>query len=228
MFQYGDGVDEQRARELAYAVYSDYCNEQGWMKDGRPRKWNRDEAYRRSTIEAAVEYFDNRQFSRFLNKERIGVQDKYTDDYGKVVYGVVQFAQNYLVGELPIDKDAAVVDQLCEWASLYGFTLEPARASALYEEHPLCNNSTPFLGNGGCLPPGEYPTKREVVDAAQILNPTRSRDSHDNALKRFRRDGAFTMACIKRGVDYRYYPSKLPDPEEAEFIRTSGDKNRVQ
>ncbi|PSO45152.1 hypothetical protein BRC21_00425, partial [Candidatus Saccharibacteria bacterium SW_7_54_9] len=72
MFQYGDGVDEQRARELAYAVYSDYCNEQGWMKDGRPRKWNRDEAYRRKTIEASVECFDKKQFSRFLNKKRVG------------------------------------------------------------------------------------------------------------------------------------------------------------
>ncbi|WP_338740766.1 hypothetical protein [Haloplanus salilacus] len=227
MLQYGGEVDEQRARELAYAVYSDYCNEQVWMKDGRPRKWNRDEAYRRSTIEAAVDYFDSNQFSRFRNKERVGDRDTDTDDYGKIIYGVVQFAQNYLVGELPIDTDADIVDQLCELASVYGFTLERDRASALYGEHPLCNNSTPFHGNGGCLPPEKYPTKQEVVDAAQILNPTRSRDSHDNALKRFRRDGAFTMACIKYGVDYRYYPSDLPDPKEAEYTRTGGEKHDI-
>jgi len=224
MLRYGDEVNEGRAKELAYAVYSDYCTEQGWMKDGRPRKWNRDEAYRRSTIEEAVEYFDNKQFSRFLNKKRIGGRGEYTDEYSRITYGVVQFAQNYLVEELPIDTDTDIVDQLCELASLYGFTLEHDRASALYEEHPLCNDSTPFHRYGGCLPTEEYPTKQEVVDAAQILDPTRSEESHDNALKRFRRDGTFTMACIKRGVDYRYYPSELPDPEEVEFIRTGGEK----
>jgi len=227
MLRYGDEVGEERSRELAYAVYSNYCTEHVWMKDGRPRKWNRNEAYRQSTIEAAVEYFDNKQFSRFLNKERIGGRDEYTDDYGKVVYGVVQFAQNYLVGKLPIDTEDDIVDQLSELASCYGFTLERERALALYEEHPLCNNSTPSPGSAGCLPPEKYPTKQEVVDAAQILNPTRSRDSHDNTLKRFRRDGAFTMACMKKGVDYRYYPSELPDPEEAEFIRTGGEKCRL-
>jgi len=227
MLQYDDEGDEQRARELAYAVYSDYCNEQGWMKDGRPRKWNRDEAYRRSTVEAAMEYFDSQQFSRYLNKQRIGGRDEDTNEYGDVILGVVRFAQNYLVGNLPIDKDGDTADQLCELASLYCFTLEHDRASTLYEEHPLCNNSTPSPGTGGCLPPDEYPTKREVVDAAQILNPTRSRNSHDNALKRLRREGAFTMACMKEGVDYRYYPSELPDPEEAEFIRNGGEKHEI-
>lgn len=32
--------DEQQARELAYAVYTYYCEQAKWMKDGQPRKWN--------------------------------------------------------------------------------------------------------------------------------------------------------------------------------------------
>lgn len=227
MLHYGDNVDKEYARELAYAAYSHYCNTVQWMKDGQPRKWNRDEAYRCDTIEAAVGGFDSQQFSRFLKKEQIGDRNEYTDEYSRITYGVVQFAQNYLVGELPIDTNADIVDQLCKLAPLYGFTLEHDRASALYEEHPLCNDSTPFGRHGGCLPTEEYPTKQEVVDAAQIFDPTRSEESHDNALKRFRRDGAFTMACIKDGVDYRYYPSDLPDPEEAEYTRTGGEKHEI-
>lgn len=32
------------------------------------------------------------------------------------------------------------------------------------------------------------------------------------------------MACMEKGIDYRYYTERLPDPPEAEYIRTNREK----
>lgn len=71
---------------------------------------------------------------------------------------------------------------------------------------------------------GEYPTRKEIVARAQEKNPSRAKDSHRRVLIRLRdNEGEITMAHLG-GNDYVYFPSDMPVPKEAEYIKIEGEE----
>lgn len=222
--------DEQQARERAYAVYTYYCEQTKWMKDGQPRNWHvENQQYRENILTWAVNNFDRGKFQRWLKKRNIPTEEwrAWTGDYSDTTYNVVQFSLKLLSGGLPVDYDSLSPDRLQEIAlTIYDLDVDP---ETLAEVVPLNNPPTP-LSQGitpleGCISQCDYPRKGEVIEVARRLDENHSKKcTYGEALNRLRRDGVAVMACLKEGVDYRYYSHGVPDPKDAEWIKTNGEK----
>jgi hypothetical protein len=225
MVVFGD-EDEQRARELACAVYTYYCEQAKWMKDGRARKWNvENQKYRENILTWAVNKFDRGKFQRWLNHRNIPTEEwrAWTDDYSDTTYNVVLFSLKLLSGGLPVDYDSLSSNRLQEIAlTIYGLDVDPETLAEIVTLPPLSQDSTPLEG---CISPSDYPTKGVVKEVARRIDEGHNKDgTYGEALNRLRRDGVAVMACLKEGDDYRYYSPGVPDPSEAEYVRTNGEK----
>jgi hypothetical protein len=209
--------DEQQARELAYAVYTYYCEKTKWMKDGQPRNWYvENQKYRENILTWAVNNFDRGKFQRWLNHRNIPTEEwrGWTDDYSDTTYNVVQFSLKLLSGGLPVDYDSFSPDRLQEIAlTIYGLDVDPETLAEVVTLTPLSQDSTPLER---CISPSDYPTKREVKEIARRLDEGYNKvRTYDEALNRLRRDGVAVLACLKEGDDYRYYAHGVPDPKDA-------------
>jgi hypothetical protein len=69
-----------------------------------------------------------------------------------------------------------------------------------------------------------YPSKRDVVDIAQELDPSRSQRSHETALSRLQTEYGQVKMAYLGGNRYVYYPAREPDPEAAEYVRLQGEE----
>lgn len=72
-----------------------------------------------------------------------------------------------------------------------------------------------------------YPRKSDVkrwcagVDGEYKGN---SESTFDRCLTNLQKEGNLRVAQIKSGVDYRIYPWVYPDPSEADWVRTCGER----
>lgn len=225
------GEDESRAKELAYAVYSHYGEQNPYVKDktGKRRKWLlRDEKYRQDRLAFAGSEFDRGKFLRWVRKGRNNTNEwrGWSDDYSDTTYDTVRFALNLLSGVLPVDYGDLSTDSLRDIAhTVYGFDVaEETLQEIISLNHTplLSKDSTPLEG---CISPSDYPKKRDVIEVARRLDEGHNKErTYEEALRRLRRDGVATMACLKEGVDYRYYPHGVPDPKDAEWVKTNSVK----
>lgn len=62
-----------------------------------------------------------------------------------------------------------------------------------------------------------YPSKGEIVDVAQGLDPSRSQATHETALQKLRREHAQVKMAYLGSNEYVYYPASEPDPPNAEW-----------
>lgn len=87
--KYGNEADAER---LARAYMGHACRENPYTADGRPRKWNRDPAYRDGRARAAVRDFDLDVWDRWRRKRAKWRtwSDDYSDRTYEVVLGVTQ------------------------------------------------------------------------------------------------------------------------------------------
>lgn len=69
----------------------------------------------------------------------------------------------------------------------------------------------------------EYPTKDEILDFAQEMDPSRDKTTHQTALYRLRDGGDIKMAYLG-GNEYVYYPADLSDPPDAEWIKIGDEQ----
>lgn len=69
----------------------------------------------------------------------------------------------------------------------------------------------------------EYPTKDEILESAQEMDPSRAKTTHQTALYRLRDDGDIKMAYLG-GNEYVYYPKELSDPPDAEWVKISDEQ----
>lgn len=218
--------DEQRARELAYAVYTSYCEQTKWMKDGQPRKWNvENQQYRENILTWGVNNFDRGKFQRWLNHRNIPTEEwrAWTGDYSDTTYNVVLFSLKLLSGELPGNYDSHSPDRLQDIAlTIYGLHVDREVLAEVVTLPPLSQDSTPLEG---CISPSDYPTKGEVTELARLLDEGHNKErTYEEALRRLRRDGVAVMTCLTEGVDYRYYAHGVPDPKDAEWVKTNREK----
>jgi hypothetical protein len=228
--------DEQRARELAYAYYTHRCEADQYMKShgGRPRKWlSIGKSYRQNILQYAVNQFDRGQFQRWLNQ-----RDTPTDvpwagpmdgDYADTTRNFTQFALYLLAGVIPpdvgmieysavdqfrLDVDGeAVVDAL---EAVRGGVAPPPRSK---------DRNPPSAGGERFQSQSEYPTKSEVTELARTIDQGRDNESktYGNMLGRLKRKGSVKHAyCPTRpnGKRHVYYPSHLPDPEDARRVES--------
>lgn len=69
-----------------------------------------------------------------------------------------------------------------------------------------------------------YPSKDDVLNAAQGLNPERARRSHENVLKRLQRDREQVKAAPCGRTTWAYYPASEPDPPNASYVLLGGEQ----
>lgn len=234
--------NEQRARELAYAYYNERCDTyRGTKEDGRIRKWlSIGDKYRKNILQHAVSQFDRGQFQRWLNHRDthadvpwFGQMDgKYSDP----TRDFTLFALYLLAGELPLDADSL------EFTAIEGFNLDVDSdiivdtLSAVRGDvapHPRYKDrNPPSVRAQQFLSQSEYPTKSEISELAQAIDKGRNNETktYGNALGRFNREGRVSHAfCRARtnGERHVYYPSHLPDPDDATWVKTEGEQEMV-
>lgn len=71
-----------------------------------------------------------------------------------------------------------------------------------------------------------YPSKRDVIDVTQELDPSRSTRSHETALSRLQTEYGQVKLAYLGGNEYVYYPAREPNPANAEYIRHGGEEFR--
>lgn len=222
--------DSAKAQEIAYAVYTHYAEEHQWMKDGHRRNWHvENQEYRKNIVQWAINEFDRGKFQRWLNQHNSHSNEweGWTDEYSETTYNSVRFALKWLAGDLPMNYDILTPDKLHDMAlTFYGLDVD---RDVFEKLTPLQNTPTHISKDStppeGCILRCEYPTKGRVIEVAKKLDGNHNAErSYDEALNRLRRDGIAVMACLKEGVDYRYYYYGLPHPDGVEYVRTEGEK----
>lgn len=224
--RYLHGVeDEERALAITRATFESYVRESQYTDDGQRRKWlTAGEDYRNDRLRRTV-CCDRGTFQRFLNLNPAEDEwERWSGDYSGPTYGHVRFALDLLAGELHLDPENPDLGALRDTAAvIYEFDLDTEKLSEPLENPPASvHGTTPK--SVGCVPPEAYPEQHEVVAACQILDPSRHEDTHEEALRRLRRDGIAAQARV--GRKYVVYPSRLPDPSEACWVKCDGEKRQ--
>lgn len=152
------------------------------------------------------------------------------EDYSSTTYDITRFAVVALCSpQLYLTHAAA--PKLAAFLAQRGYDLdldsEALREAigALDPRAPMYKDTTPLTRSAGCVSHCDYPKKKDVVVFARKLDHEyNSEATYEEALRRLRRDGLAKLACLKEGVDYRYYDSGSSDPECAEYVQTEGEK----
>lgn len=226
-----DVEDEERALAITRATFESYVRESQYTDDDQRRKWLTDgEDYREDRLRRAAGGYDLGKFQRFLNLNPVEDEwQRWIGDYSKATYGHVRFALDLLTGEVHLDQEDPDLDALRDLAAvLYGFDLHAEKLSELLEIPPSSVHGI-TRGGPGCIPPDAYPTKSEVVELARELDGEYNEEgSYGKALIRLRQRGVAALACVEEGVDYRYYPARLPGPKDACWVKCGGEERKPE
>ena len=228
------GKSQSRAQELAFDTLSYYCinSNNQYNKDGEPRKWlKRNETYRNNQLTHAVEQFDQAQFRRFCNQsselktERKLRNHEYSDPTQGLAHFIVYYSSNYFQAH-NIEKDPHTI-----LVDTFGYTLEREEFQVLSQ----ARNTAPHMYNDTPVPSGVddtdserlYPTKTGVSRlCAQVDSAYKglSQSSFDRCLSNLQARGWLCVAQLEEGIDYRIYPETYPDPPQADWVRTGGER----
>jgi hypothetical protein len=247
-----NGFSADKARELTYQFLSWYCVQPkpADTEDGNRRKWlTRNEKYRQTQLDFAIEQYDRTEFQRFCNSSS-EADTSYkidTNQYGDPTRGLSLFAVDLCSGRFinlsPSDIHTRLLNDytyaLSEdevralinapftpkhtYTQLYNDTTGPHSSthSANHSQHShQSSGSTNF-----------YPKKKDVVNVCVTVDNAykgNSEASFDECLNRLRREGKLKVAEIKAGTDYRIYRSDRSDPTNADWVRTNGQRLDVR
>jgi hypothetical protein len=206
------GYEEQRAKELARAKYSEHVRENPFTKDGQSRKWkDRGREYRRMILRNAIRQFDESQFKKLMNKE--SNSRRHFNKYSELTYAHINFGLEILIYDWDIELAHGN-------ASIYN--LEYSREeieSAVTTTHMYQDIPPSPMGESEC----RFPTPKSVRELCSALDRN-GEGTYKEALKRMRRNGEIKLACLEEGVDYRVYPFDLEDPKNAEWVKGGGER----
>jgi len=212
------GEEKEDARRYSMAVFKRYCWENRYDKTGNLRKWlRRGEAYLQEQMDAVQREFDFGDWHRWRRRQYEGgfdakEQKPWADpnrdgEPSSIALDTIRAATWILVGDIPPESAA----------QLYGLAIPST----------ICGEMCTPLG----VSHRSYPTANEIADLAVELNPDREHSYHKENVKRLQRErGELAMAfCPSRpnGERYVYYPVDLPDPDDAQWVRVSGEKSDV-
>lgn len=220
------GKEGNRAAAITCSTFERYVCNHRTTEDGQVRRWLDDPRgdYRKDRLSRAIKACDRGAFERFLHRDSTAdEQYRWTDTYSRITRELVRFALDLLTGELEKFYDHA--EDLRSYAAVaYRLDLDRDTLEELVNNPPAPVQGT-TRGVSGYVSADERPTKAEVVEVARVLDDEHNkRTTYETALRRLRYDGLAAMACIKEGVEYRYYPARLRDPPDAEHVRTNGEK----
>lgn len=214
----------ERAEAITRSTFEKYVQSHQYTDDGQKRKWlEKSESYRRDRLGRAFDRLNQGKFQRFLNQRPVENEwERWTGEYSDTTYAVTRFALDLLTGEAP----GTDVDTIRHNAApLYGLDLDrDLLAELLNNPHPSVRGITP--PQEGIYRNSNRPTMGEVAVVARMLDKEENQETaYKEALRRMRRDGLVAMACMEEGVEYRYYPYRLPDPEGACYVKLNGEKH---
>jgi len=213
-----------RAKKITRSTFERYVQNHRTTIDGQVRKWLlEDEPYHRDRLERAFGGCYRGGFERFLHRDPTTDEwGRWTNTYSRVTRELVRFSLDWLVGEL--EMFYVDVDDLRESAAvLYHLDLDQGILEELLANPPAPVQDT-TRGVSGYVSADKRPTKSEVVEVARMLDEEYNQPTtYETVLRQLRYDGLAAMACMETGVDYRYYPDRLPDPPDAEYVRTNGE-----
>lgn len=237
------GESKKQSKQFAYQILSHYCSNNGYTKDGAPRKWiKRNEKYRRKQLNYAVEQYDRVEFNRFCNQssDAESHRKRSTNEYSEPTRGlsrfIVHLRSNFF--QLHGCSQEQIHQLLLE---NYNYSMNPTELQTLLarhdnrpptSSHPMYNDTT---GLSVVLKTGDkmfYPKKSDVkqwcvdVDASYKGN---SEESFDRCLTTLQKEGYVCVAQIESGKDYRIYPFSpfgciYPDPPQADWVRVGGKR----
>jgi hypothetical protein len=209
MFKHYD-LSDDRARELAFTTYTHYCRESPHTKDGQPREWvNRDDKHRARMLDYAVRQYDETIFKKMMNKTSNSGR---SGGYAELNYSHIDFAiEWYMEGYNP--EDARDI------ASMFGLVYTQEELESAINNTPMFVGTTPSEQGGQGQ---KYPSPKWIREFLADLD-TRSETTYNTTYQRMRRQGMLKMAYCG-GNDHRVYPSDLPDPPDAEYVRCNGEK----
>lgn len=221
--------DVEQAQKIALATFEQCLLEKPCHEDGEARKWlTRGDRYQSYTLQRACDDSDLEKTQRFLKRQPVDHEyDRWTGTYSETTYAIVQFVIDVLTGEVPERMDPEALSRSA--AALYDLDLDQERLSALLSSNPSPPVQDTNPESVGCVSPSapDYPEQSKVVEACQLLDPSRTKDTHEEVLRRLRRDGTAAQARVGQ---HRYivYPSYLPDPPDASVIRCNGEKREPE
>jgi hypothetical protein len=222
----GGVTDKKRVKAITLATFERYVRNHRKTRDGQLRRWliekNRDQGYHEDRLDRAMKACDRGKHERFLQLDPVeDERERWDGTYSRVTREVARFAVDLLTGEIPLDPEDPDLDSIREWAALtHGLDLDRDALADLLQDPPHSGQGT-TPNSTGCVP-ADYPEQNEVVTACQRLDPTRDEDTHEEALRRNRRDGLVKQARV--GQRYVVYPEHLPDPDDALWVRHNGEK----
>jgi hypothetical protein len=219
------GESEERAGVLSHTLYTHYAAETPYHKDGQPRKWivRGERDYQRYIQQYALEQFSLPDFQRNVSSysSSQGRTRRANNRQSATTENYCIFACELLSGEY----DGFDTDELYLAAQLHDLFFENQKLESVTTTNCLVN------GNPPCGPNREeekYPTGTDIYELAEFLNPNpRSEKSHRNAISDLVGMGQLKKAkCWSRpnGERYVYYPTHLPDPEDADIIEYAGNE----
>lgn len=231
-------MDAEQARGVTKATFEEYVSNNPYTEDGQPRKWlTNGDSYHESRCRDA--FSRSREFEKFLNVTGDDSPDNVTgrpgaDGYSNVTRGAVLFAVDYISGSLDFSIDENPIENLQEMARTYGLYIDADSVETLlstYPPHLVLGTDPP----SECVPTAGYPTSGDICEVARAVDTQsgepRSEDTYKTARTNLQQEGLLKQAyCPSRPNRdrYVYYPPYEPDPDDARYIRTEGEKRSVE
>lgn len=232
----GKVEDDDRAKRILFATFDDYMQEYPQTnRRQRERKWiERGSKYKANRIGTVIEDFDEGKFVRFLNLNNTPTVSRFKS--GKCSDLNINFAR-FAVDLLSGLWDTSDIDTLIEHArSLYKIdiqreTLEkiisPSASEDTYKKALNVESIDPMQNREQL---GTYPTNEKLFTVVSKLGSSiSSKDSFSrNVLSELQETGMVKHAyCPTKpnGKRHVYYPSSLPNPDDAIWVKTEGEKS---
>lgn len=229
-FKTTQGYSEERSVELAYNLYTHYCESYQYTKDGQRRKWiTRGENYRERTVFWAIEQYDSDRYRKQLRKSTEGETARRQNlrKYGKPTYGLARFIVDLSVGEY----DDYSSEEIQEYVlPQYNYSMGIGEIEVLVQlvnTHTTMSYDTPRMTESvGIGIEDRYLTKSDVSGICERVDGVykgNKESSFDKALTHLQKNGEIKVAEIEKFERNVVYPGDYPDPHNANKIWHEGE-----
>lgn len=222
--------NHERAIELAYNLYTSYCDSHEWTVDGQKRKWiTRGDEYREHCIGWAINQLDLDRYRMQLRKSTKNetINRKKQNIYGKPTYGFAEFMVYLVAGEYEDLTHEQIQNQilpLYEYSMTIGEiqvvrdVINPHKQSYyIHRDNRKVDSSIQY----------PYPLKSAVSELCERANaPYKGvkANSWGKVLQEIQQEGLIKVAEIESFDTYVVYPPSHPDPVNTNWIKQGGEE----